>query len=342
MLRRRFLQSAGLGAAALATPVVLASGDRQPPVRPAVRPPRLRPGDTVGLVAPAGIVYTRADLDEAVGHLDGLGLRALPGRHVLARDGYFAGTDAQRAADVTAMFADDRVDAVMAMRGGWGAARALPFVDWDAVRSNPKVLCGFSDNTSLLLATYARAGLVTFHGPNASSDLDGFSGESFRRVVMDADAATLRTSTTPLSGPATITSGRATGPLVGGNLSVLVSLVGTAWLPDLAGHVLFVEDIGEGIYRIDRMLTQLGQAGLLADLAGFVFGACPRCDPDSGPVDGFTLDEVVRQHVGPLGVPAFQGAAIGHTSRKLTVPLGAEAEIDADAGTLRLLAPAVA
>ncbi|WP_412067290.1 LD-carboxypeptidase [Rubrivirga sp. IMCC43871] len=339
MNRRHFLTAAGLATAGLSAPASLATVAR--PQTP-TKPPRVRPGDTVGLVAPAGIVYRPSIIDEARANLASLGLQTVAAPTLLARDGYFAGTDRQRADAITAMFADDRVDAVMAMRGGWGAARALPFVDWDVVRANPKVLCGFSDNTSLLLAAYARTGLVTFHGPNATSEMGGMTGDSFRRVVMDGTAATLRTTGTPLSAPTPITPGRATGRLVGGNLSVLASLVGTEWMPDLGGHILFVEDIGEGIYRIDRMLTQLGQAGLLAGLAGFVFGVCPRCDPDSGEVDGFTLDEVVRQHIAPLGVPAFQGASIGHTSRKLTVPIGAEAEIDAAAGTLRLVAPAVA
>jgi len=190
--------------------------------------------------------------------------------------------------------------------------------------------------------------LMTMHGPNATSNFEGFTGRHFREVVVNGNASrfvnpelpTLSGTTLP-SSTTTLQGGTARGPLVGGNLSVLASMVGTPYLPSFDGAVLFVEDVGEGIYRIDRMLTQMAQAGLLRGIAGFVFGACNRCDPDSGDVPSFTLEEVVRQHVGPLGVPAYMGAAIGHLGPKMTVPLGVEAEVDADAGTIRLLTPAV-
>ncbi len=349
MLRRDLLRASGLGTAGLAAGALLGPGPARARGGPSpVRAPRLRPGDTVGLVSPAGVTTDPADLDRARATFAALGLGVTAAPHVLARVGYFAGTDEQRAADVTAMFADPDVDAVVSMRGGWGSARILPFLDYGVIGAHPKVLCGFSDITALVLAVHARTGLVTFHGPNATTPLAGFTGERFRRVVVDAQPAVL---SNPPFGPdtptlaryptATVRGGRARGPLVGGNLSVLAAMAGTPYLPSFDGAVLFVEDVGEGIYRIDRMLTQLGQAGLLGRVAGFVFGACNRCDPDSGDVEGFTLAEVVRQHVEPLGVPAYTGATIGHLGPKLTVPIGAEAEIDADAGTLRLLAPAV-
>ena len=352
MRRRRFLESAGAGAALAAlSPLALASSrtpvSNAPPSR-ATRPPRLRPGDTVGLVSPAGVTFSPDDLEVARATFAALGLEVAFGRHVLARDGYFAGTDRERADDVTAMFADPAVDAVVPLRGGWGCARILPFLDYDVIRANPKVLCGFSDVTSLLLAVYARTGLATFHGPNGISNFSAFTTERFRSVVMDGEAPTLANppaledALVP-RGQRTVAvrSGRARGRLVGGNLTVLSAMVGTPYLPDTAGHVLFVEDIGEAIYRVDRMLTQLAQAGVLEGVAGFVFGVCSGCGPDSGGVSGCTLEEVVRHHVEPLGVPAFMGASIGHTTQKLTVPIGVEAEIDADAGTLRLLGPAV-
>ena len=344
MHRRHLLRSLPLGAA-----LGLAGGAARAtePAQATVRPRRLRPGDTVGLISPAGVTTDATDVDRARAALATLGLETVVAPHALAEVGYFAGTDAQRADDVTRLFADPQVDGILAMRGGWGCARILPHLDFEVIRANPKVLCGFSDVTSLLLAITARTGLITFHGPNATSNLNGFTGDRFRRVVMDAEALTLANPTygpdTPVLArypTTTLRPGRARGPLLGGNLTVLASMVGTPFLPSLDGAILFVEDVGEAIYRIDRMLTQLGQAGLLDGIAGFVFGACNRCDHDSGDSEGFTLDAVIRQHVEPLGVPAYTGATIGHLGPKLTVPLGAEVEIDAEAGASRLLAPA--
>ena len=360
MNRRDLLRAGALGAAAAAVPAAARAAGSAPGPPPLVRPPRLQRGQTVGLASPAGIVSS----PDAVGlmreRFARLGLGVKVADHVLDRHGYFAGNDRDRADDVTALFADDGVDAVIATTGGWGCARILPHLDYDVIRANPKVLSGYSDVTALLVAVYGQTGLATFHGPNGMSRMEGVTGLSFRQLVLDGAAATIANPPPSdrfeprldppdaLQGLApygeqirTLHGGRATGPLVGGNLTVLSALVGTPWLPETAGHILFVEDIAEGIYRVDRMLTQLGQAGVLDGLAGFVFGVCQRCYPDSGSTPGFSLDEVIEQHVRPLGVPAYTGAQIGHTADKLTVPIGVEAEINADAGTLRLLRPAV-
>ena len=364
MHRRDLLRAGALGAAAAATPSALAQASPARQIEPrqleTIRPARLQPGQTVGLVSPAGIISSEASVDWMQTELSTLGLRVKVADHVLDRHGYFAGNDRDRADDVTTMFADDEVDAVMATTGGWGCARILPHLNYEVIRENPKVLSGFSDVTALLLAVYGQTGLVTMHGPNGMSRFSGFTGQQFRRVVMDGASMTLenppaeetfvpRTEPSELENRVapygneirTVRSGTARGRLIGGNLTVMTALVGTPWLPDTSGHILFVEDIAEGIYRVDRMLTQLGQAGVLDGITGFVFGVCQRCLPDSGDVAGFSLDEVIEQHVRPLGVPAYTGASIGHTASKMTVPIGAHAEIDADAGTLRLLAPAV-
>ena len=337
MDRRRFLAQAGWAALApLATP------------RRLLKPPRLKAGSTVGLVAPAGVVPDSFDVQLAQEAMAALGLKTKRGRHVMSRHGYFAGRDEDRAADLMGMFADPDVDGIVALRGGWGAARLLGDLDFDVIRRNPKVLVGFSDITTLLLAVYARTGLVTFHGPDGLSTWSRFTAEGFRRVLIGGAAVTMQNPTRDDDGLIqkenrirTITPGRARGRLVGGNLTILTSLLGTPYLPSFEGHILFVEDIGEGIYRVDRMLTQLRLAGVLEQLAGFVFGQCTRCDPDSD-YGSFTLAEVIDDHISPLGIPAWQGAMIGHIRDKLTVPLGVEAEIDAGAGTITLLEPAVA
>jgi muramoyltetrapeptide carboxypeptidase len=338
--RRAFLRAAGAGALGLcARPAASASG--------IVKPKHLRLGDTVGLIAPANATFLQVELDVARETLEALGLRVKAGAHLLDRYGYLAGRDADRAADVNALFADRDVRAVLALRGGWGSARLLPHLDYAAIRRHPKVLMGYSDVTALLNAVQARTGLVTFHGPVGISTWTPFSIESMAAVLFEGDTPTLANPVELRDGLVqvedriqTITPGRARGRLLGGNLTVLTAIVGTPYLPDLDGAILFLEDTGEAVYRMDRMLTHLKLAGLLDRIKGFVFGRCTDCKPGEG-YGALTLDEVFADHVKPLGVPAFRGSMIGHIDRQFTVPVGLPAEIDADAGTIRLLEPAV-
>ncbi|OZC02793.1 S66 peptidase family protein [Rubricoccus marinus] len=340
--RRRFLAAGSALAAAplLARPALAAPEARSGAPAP-LHPPRLNPGDTVALIAPAGAVRPRL-LDEAKRSMEMLGLKYTVGRHVLDRHGYLAGTDAARAEDFNRAITDPNVDALFAIRGGWGCARMLPFVDWTALRENPKAVIGYSDLTSLLMAAYARSGVVGFHGPVATSTFSPFTLASLRALVFDAEAGPLAPLAQDDPEPiVTLTAGTARGRLVGGNLTVLCAMVGTPYMPSFEGEILFLEDIGESVYRIDRMLTQLGQAGLLGGLAGVAFGSCRGCLPEVDAVGQFTLEEVMRRHFEPLAVPTYLGAPIGHITDKVTVPVGALAEIDADRGTLSLLEPAV-
>ena len=298
---------------------------------------------------PSSAVWLEDDLRLAEERLRALELEPVRGDHVLARHGSFAGTDEERAADLNRMFRDDGVDAVLCGRGGWGAARILPLVDFEAVRASPKVFVGYSDITALLLALHARTGLVTFHGPMGTSTFTPFALRWMRSVLFEAQAPTYRN---PPDRDAdalvrvrdrvvTIRGGRARGRLLGGNLSVLSAVVGSGYLPDFRGSILFLEDVGEAPYRVDRMMTQLALAGVLDDAAGVIFGKCTGCDPGRG-YGSRTLEDVLEHHLGDLGVPAWSGAMIGHIDDQWTVPVGVETEIDADQGTLRLLEPAVA
>jgi muramoyltetrapeptide carboxypeptidase len=320
------------------------------PAGPRVRPPRIRPGDTIGLIEPASASDDPFDIDLVEEAIRAMGLVPKRGANLLKRYGYLAGQDKERAADITAMFADKSVKAIFAVRGGWGAARTLPFVDWDVVRANPKLLIGYSDITALHMAIAAKGGAITLHGPNGGSAWGKASVDSFRSIAFDGATPLYenpkasedrlvqrRWRTIKLNG------GKARGRLLGGNLTVLTALAGTPYLPDFNGAILFLEDIDEAEYRIDRMLTQLGQAGVLKGLAGAVFGQCTNCrDPDgSGTGGGFTLNSILRQHLGSLGIPAFEGAWFGHMADQFSLPVGGLAEIDADAGILRLLEPAV-
>ncbi|MGE4321566.1 MAG: LD-carboxypeptidase [Sphingobium sp.] len=316
---------------------------------PALRkPPRLRAGDTVGLIEPAGFTDDRFELALVGETIAAMGLKPKFARHLLERHGYLAGRDADRAADINAMFADPDVRAVFAVRGGWGCARLLPHLDFATIRANPKLLIGFSDITALHMAFAARAGFTTLHAPNAASSWGALSWDAFRAVAFGGATPTYANPVAVADRLAqragrirTFRSGVARGRLIGGNLTVLSTLMGTPWLPDFQGALLFLEDINEAPYRIDRMLTQLALSGILGQLAGIVFGQCTDCGAKGPSYGGFTLSEVLQQHFEPLGIPAFQGALFGHVANQFTLPEGIMAQMDADAGTIRLLEPAV-
>lgn len=346
--RRAFLQTSAAGLAALTAPAP-AGARTGPPAPPLVKPPRLRPGDKVGLVDPASATWEPVDIEVVVESLAALGLKAKRGPNLLNRRGYFAGTDRERAADLNAMLTDPDVRAVHCVRGGWGSARLLPYLDWPALAKQPKILLGFSDITALLLPVHARTGRVTFHGPNGSSDWNAFNVGWVKRVLMDAEAVTFANvkevgdNLTQVDYRVqTITPGTARGRLLGGNLTVLTSIIGSGFLPDFDGCVLFVEDVDEAPYRIDRMFTQLALAGILRKARAVVWGTCDKCEPGDGSYGSLTITDVLDDHVKPLGVPAFQGAMIGHIDRQFTLPIGLEVEVDATAGTIRMLDSAVA
>ena len=317
--------------------------------RAVAKPPRLRPGDTVGLIAPAMFSDDLAEVEAIKGTISAMGLVPRAGRHLTTRYGYLAGTDRQRAADINAMYADDAIRAIFAVHGGWGSARLLPFLDWEVIRANPKLLIGSSDVTALHLAFAARAGFPTIHGPNSAYAWEDISWNSFRQIAFEAGTPTLGNPDARTPGQfaqdsrrtTAIRPGKAQGRLIGGNLSVLAALIGTPWFPDLRGAILFLEETGEAEYRIDRMMTQLALAGILAKVAGVVFGQCTRCTIGLPDYIGFSVPQILHQHLAPLGVPAFHGANIGHVRNQLSVPIGVRVEIDAAAGTIRMLEPAV-
>lgn len=314
------------------------------------KPLRLRPGDTVGLIEPASFSDGPLQIEAAKQLIAGMGLVPKVGRHVGNRYGYLAGTDRARAADINAMFADDSVRAIFAVRGGWGSARLLPFLDWDVIRAHPKLLVGSSDITALHLAIAARAGFPSIHGPNVAYSWQEISWNSFWRLAFAGETPTFSPPEVEQMDPLSqerwrtrpIRAGKASGRLIGGNLSVLAALVGTPWLPDFDGAILFLEDVGEAEYRIDRMLSQLSLAGLLNKLSGVAFGQCTRCTNGVAGYIGFTIPQLLEQYFAPLGMPAFYGANIGHVGNQLSLPVGARVEIDAGAGSIRVLESIVA
>jgi muramoyltetrapeptide carboxypeptidase len=346
MQRREFLGSAAIAAAAAALPL-----SARPAAAGVVKPKRLAPGDTVTLVAPANATFNTVDLQVARESLEALGFKVKVGEHLLDRHGYLAGNDKARADDINKAFADKSVAAVHAIRGGWGSARLLPHLDFDTIRRNPKVLIGYSDITALLVSIYAKSGLVTFHGPIGMGRWDAYSLDYYKRVLFNGERVEYSNKQGLSDRNAlvqtefrtqTITSGKARGRLVGGNLSILASIMGSPYVPDWDDTILFTEDVHEDFYRIDRMLTQLKLAGVLGKIKGFVFGSCSECGPGDGNYGALTLEEIFADHIKPLGVPAWSGAMIGHSQPQWTLPLGVQVEIDADKGTLALLESPVA
>ena len=342
--RRGFIRQLGVATALTQLPLSSFAG----PTSSIIKPPRIKDGDTVGLINPAGITFNPDDISFVKETLEALGLKAKVGKHALDRYGYLAGTDTARADDVNGMFRDKEVNAILCIRGGWGCNRILPLLDYDLIAKNPKALIGYSDITSLLLAIHARTGLITFHGPVGTSTWNAFSLEYFKKILFGGEKVTMQNPNTTGDNLAqakdrveTVTPGKAKGKLLGGNLTVLTTMIGSEYLPAWKNGILFVEDDNEQVYRVDRMLTQLKLAGVLKQLSGFVFGKCTKCDAGEG-YGSLTMEEVLNDHIKPLGIPAWYGAMIGHIENKFTVPVGCEAEIDADAGTIRMLESAVA
>ncbi|MFI5257496.1 MAG: LD-carboxypeptidase [Gemmatimonadales bacterium] len=291
-------------------------------------PPRLAPGARIALVAPAGPLRGSAELEASIAHASALGWEAVPAPHVLARDGYLAGNDVERAHDFNEAIRDDGVDGIWCVRGGYGAMRILPALDYDALRRHPKPVLGYSDITALHAAIGVRCGLVSFHSPTARSALSAFSRDSLVRAVVEG-----RDPCGAAAGALGLRGGRARGRLVGGNLALLAALAGTPYAPDYSDAILVLEDVGEATYRIDRMLRQLILSGALEGVAGIAFG---HFTDGTDPIDVASrpLIDVLREACDTAGVPALAGIPLGHVNDQWTIPLGAFAELDADAGTL--------
>jgi len=314
-----------------------------------VRPPRLGRGSRVALVAPAGPLLDRDDLHRAEALCRALDYVPVMGAHAAGRHGYLAGPDEDRLADLNGAIADPTIDAIWCIRGGYGVTRILDRVEFAPLRARPKILLGYSDITALLLAALRHAGVVTFHGPTARAPMPAFSRWHFERVLATAEPAGRLGRLPDPTGVLVpkenrilaLRPGRAEGPLLGGNLSLLQCLVGTAHLPDPEGAILFLEDVGEDLYRVDRMLAHLRAAGVLARLAGVAVGRFTQLQRHMS--DGaFGFDEVLATYLEPLGVPVAFGFPIGHIDDQWTLPLGVRARLDADAGELELLEAAVA
>lgn len=345
MFRRFFLKKAGLAlmASGIALPQMsFKSIGESNPKR--LKAHRLKPGATVALIAPSS-PPSEEKLVKAISNLESLGFNIKEGKSLRSQYGYLAGTDEARLSDLHWAFEDDSVDAVWCVRGGYGASRLLPKIDYRLIRKHPKPFIGFSDVTALHLAIHARCGLVCFHGPVAVSDFPEFTLQHFKAVVMNGtDNHVIEAPIDKLAGDeyqaATISPGTAKGQLTGGNLTLLSALVGTPFAPVFSKKIVFIEEVGEQPYRIDRMLTQLLQGTDLSKAAGIALGVFSDCQAKQERLS-LSLMDTLRDRLGKLQIPVVYGMPVGHVALQATLPYGILAELDASAQKLTLLEAAV-
>ena len=315
---------------------------------PIIKPPRLKSGDKLAIVAP-GSYISDEELQDSIKNLNQLGFQTTYSEKVLLQSGYFAGSDKDRAEDLMEKFLDKSVKGIVCARGGYGCSRILPMLDYNVIRSNPKVLIGYSDVTALIYGIYRKSGLIAFHGPVGTSSFNDYSVNNFNKVLMNPESTCLFKNSNGgedenVYGVTSIVKGKGKGRLVGGNLSIMVSLIGTEFDVDYSGKIIFIEEVGEEPYRVDRMLTQLIQAGKFNNVAGVMMGIFRKCEVKENSdltAKSFNLMEVLKDRLSSLKIPVVYGMSFGHVKDKFTIPFGALAELDADKQTFTLLEKAV-
>jgi muramoyltetrapeptide carboxypeptidase len=305
-----------------------------------IRPKLLEPGDTIGIISPS----SRPDaqyLKAGRAWLEEQGFRTEIGEHVLDSRGYLAGTDESRARDLMNMFQREDIQAVWCAQGGYGSMRLLPLLDYDVIADHPKIFIGYSDITGFHLAFLRKVGLVTFHGPLVAHEIGRnfteYTKKHIFKTLMSKDVPVHIENTDDSLRALTIHSGVVEGIVIGGNLSLIANLMGTPYEPDFTDAIVFLEDVSEAPYRIDRMLNQLLLSKKLSRARGIVIGECVDCVPNKHDAPSLTLEEVFTELIAPLKIPAFYGLPIGHGHHKAVIPLGVRARLDADAGRLSLL-----
>ncbi len=344
MDRRKFFISTGALSGAAMLPHL--SWAKPLAERPLIKPKALQKGDTIGLITP-GSAMRREVFEKTLANMDMLGFKVKYTTNMNVKKGFLAGTDQQRLSDIHQMFEDPEVDGIFCARGGYGTGRLLRDLNYELIQYNPKVLIGYSDITALHLAIHSMTGLVTFHGPVGASDFSDFTRKAFELSVMKGK------STIAYRRPVewekknesafesfTINSGSAEGPLVGGNLSLLCSIMGTPYDLSYDGKIVFIEDIGESPYRIDRMITQLINSGKLDNCGGVALGVFYACETKPSDPDfsySISLRDVLLERFSKLKVPVCHGLPIGHIDDNATLPIGVKASLDADKVELKLL-----
>jgi muramoyltetrapeptide carboxypeptidase len=314
-----------------------------------IKPKRLQKDDVIGLVAPASFI-TQKQLEKSKKIVDELGFKPYHTDQIFARNGYLAGNDSDRAKDLMHMFENDEVKGILCIRGGYGVARILQYLDFDFIKKHPKPLIGYSDITVLLHALYNKSELICYHGPLGISEFTPYTFASFYNILISAEEEAIPVYTDILKDKSTdfpsynsyiIRGGTAEGELTGGNLSLLTSMIGTEYEIKSKEKILFLEEIGEEPYRIDRMLTQLLLSGILNKVNGIALGIFKDCQAKNPDAKTLTLREVLTERLYGLGIPVYYGLPIGHIPFNTTIPIGIQGTIDADAMTLTIVGKAV-
>lgn len=350
MKRRNFIKT--ISAATIAASVSPTSSsdivEIKSPNETLIKPGRLKKGDRIALVTP-GSYITEEEKQESIDNIRNLGFNVDYSDRLMQKNGYFSATDEERAADLNEMFDRKDINGILCARGGYGCARILPYLDFELIRNNPKPFIGFSDVTALHFAIYKNSGLITFHGPVGVSTFSQFSIKNFNDVLIDPKHKLVLTNSSGdnnynIYGITTIAGGTGEGKLIGGNLSIVTSLIGTEYDLDFSGKIVFLEEFIEEPYRIDRMLTQMLQSGKFRNAAGIALGVFKMCEPSkTNPsfTESFSLMDVLKDRLGNLGIPVVYGLSFGHVVDKFTLPFGIKAELDAEKQQLKLLEIAV-
>ena len=309
-----------------------------------IKPQRLRKGDLIGFAAPASPVTDQSKIDGGIQYLERLGYRVTMGEHVGKVHGYLAGNDSERVSDLHALFADRRVKAIVAVRGGYGTPRLLSMLDYRLISRNPKILVGFSDITALQLALWTQCRLLTFHGPMAGVEMAGiidpFTEEQFWGTVTSTKR--MGRIRFPIGKKVrSLHKGTATGRLMGGNLSLVVSLLGTRYFPGISGAVLFLEETGEEPYRVDRMMTQLRNAGVMALIGAVLAGDFSDCKPKDRTKPSLSVEDVLTDAARLARKPFVSGMPFGHLRKKITLPTGLRVRVNSSGPSLEFLEAAV-
>jgi muramoyltetrapeptide carboxypeptidase len=348
MKRRNFIKTVSASVAAASIKIKPGTESANLPVKQIIKPPRLKEGDTIALVTP-GSYITQEEKNQSLNNLNELGFSVNYSDHLMKKNGFLAGTDRERANDLNDMFEREDINGIVCARGGYGCARILPYLDYNLIRKNPKPFIGFSDVTAIQYALYKNCGLVSFHGPVGISSFTRFSKKHFNDVLMNPSQNMELVSSSNgnnynVYGLTTIAAGTAQGEFVGGNLSIVASMVGTEYDIDTSGKIIFLEEFLEEPYRIDRMLTQMLQAGKFDGAAAVALGVFKMCEPDkNNPAfsNSFSLMEVLKDRLSDLNIPVAYGLSFGHVVDKFMLPFGIRAELDADEKKITLLEQAV-
>jgi len=305
-----------------------------------IKPNKLRKGDLIGIITPASSPDDLSLIESGVKYIEGLGYHTILGNNVGKSRGYLAGTDAERVEDIHQMFSDKKVKAIFCLRGGYGAFRLLDKIDYKLIRNNPKIFVGFSEITALLMAILYKANLITFSGPmvlpNFSKEVSTYTEENFWRMIT-SNKKPGRIIFPKINRLSLISSKEVSGIIVGGNLAVFTSLLGTGYLPDLKNNILFLEDISEPQYKIDRMFNQLRLNNVFKKVKGIILGSFVDCNEPDKEKKTLTLEEIRADYLGSINIPVIHSFPHGHTKDMLTLPIGTIIKLNATKGYLDFL-----